>query len=180
MSEAEVVYYAGPEVRTTAANGSKTLYVVGVRSIPQMIEVAQENNCKHICLGAKNSFQNNKLWGEIVPALLTEGFWVTLEYPTESQNFVVETIDPTFVAHPKFVPLVKCSITYVETLNRNLTLMIDDGGETNTGVWSIPQSELLDRNRYTPWVDYENEEVIMTDEDLKEFRKNARRKSKEQ
>lgn len=175
----DIVYYTGPEVRTTAANGAKTLFVVGVRSIPQMIELANEHNCKHICLGAKDSFQNNKLWNEIVPALLTEGFWVTLEYPTVSQNFVVEQIDPEWIAHPKFIPLIKCVITHVETLNKNLTLLIDDSGETNSGVWSIPQSELLDRNRYTPWVDYGHEEVIMTDEELKELRKNSRRRSKE-
>jgi hypothetical protein len=177
----DAVYFVGPEVETSAAFSKKTLFVVGVRGIQQMIDLAREHNCPHIYLGANRSFQNNKLWAEIVPALLDEGFWVTLDYPASAQQFVVDTLPGKYAAHPHFIPMVSCIVPYVETFSKNLVLKVDDTDfqGTNTGVWCIPQHDLLDRNRFTPWVDYGNDEVIMRDSDIKALRKIRRNKPKE-
>lgn len=178
----EAVYFVGPEVETTPACGMKTLFVVGVRSVAQMIEKATENDCKHIYLGANRSFQKNKLWGDIVPELIDAGFKVTLDYPISSADFVVELFDETKIAnHPDFIPMISAIVPKVETFSKNLTIKIDDVGfeDTNTGVWCLPIRELLDSNRYTPWSEYVNDHVVMTDSDIKALRNKSRRGKKD-
>lgn len=171
------VYFVGPEVETTPVAGMKTLFVVGVRSIPQMIELAQKHDCKHIYLGANKSFQNNKLWGDIVPALLDAGFHVTLDYPVAAHQTVVDILPEEAAAHPYFIPMVSCEIPGVESANKNLTLKIDDVDfkSTNRGVWCIPQEALLDSNRFTGWNEYGHDVVIMRDSDIKELRKTKKK-----
>lgn len=168
----DAVFFVGPEVETTPANGMKTLFVVGIRSISQTIELAKEHNCPHVYLGANRSFQNNKLWEAMIAALLAEGLRVTLDYPVSAQEFVLETISEKSLGHPYFIPMISCIIPHVESFNKNMTLKIDDVTfkGTNSGVWCLPQSELLDRNRYTPWMEYINDEVLLRDSDIKALR----------
>ncbi len=174
----DAVYFVGPEVETSPAFSMKTLFVVGVRGIEQMAMLAEENNCKHIYLGGNRSFQENKKWGDIVPALLDKGFWVTLDYPATSQEFVVATLPPEASGHPHFIPMISCVVACVETFNKNLTLKIDDVdfNDTNSGVWCLPVNQLLDSNRYTPWAEYGHDEVIVRDDDMAALK--ARQKSK--
>lgn len=174
----DVVYFVGPEVETTPAYGMKTLFVVGVRGVAQMVEKATEHNCKHIYLGANRSFQKNKLWSDIIPELIDAGFKVTLDYPVEAQGFVVELLDPAYSNHPSFIPMVSCILPGVETFSKQMTIKIDDTGfeEANTGVWCLNASELLDVNRFTGWNEYVHDEVIMRDSDIKALRTKSRRK----
>lgn len=170
----DAVYFVGPEVETTPAFSLKTLFVVGVRSVTQMIELAEAYSCKHIYLGANRSFQKNKRWNEIIPLLLDKGFKVTLDYPADSHDFVVETLDPEITRHNNFIPMLSCQVAKVETFSKNLTIKIDDVDfkGTNSGVWCIVQRELLDSNRFTPWDEYGHDEIIVRDEAIKELRKN--------
>lgn len=166
------IYWVGPAVENTAAFSAKTLFVNGVRSIPQMIEYATEHNCKHIYLGADDSFQKNKLWNNVIPELLNTGLKVTLEYPFDAHDFVVEILDNTSWAHPNFIPVVSCKIQNVENLSKNLYLKVDDKSfdYSNDGVWTIPVTELIDRNRQTLWQDYASE-VLLRDADVKKEKK---------
>jgi len=166
------IYWVGPEVENTAAFSAKTLFVNGVRSISQMIEYATEFGCKHIHLGADDSFQKNKLWNNILPELLDTGLKITLEYPFDAHDFVVETLDTSVWAHNNFIPVVACKIQNIETLSKNLCLKVDDKSfeYSNDGVWTLSITELLDRNRQTLWQDYVDE-VKLRDADVKKEKK---------
>lgn len=175
----DAVYFVGPEVETTPVNGMKTLFVVGVRSIPQMISLAREYECKHIYLGANKSYQNNKTWGDIIPALLGEGFYVSLDYPVSSHQTVMEILPLEVRGHQRFIPMVSCEIPHIESF-RNLTVKIDDSdfNHTNRGVWCLSVRDILDSNRFTGWEEYGHDKVVMRDDDIKELRKNPKKKIK--
>jgi hypothetical protein len=177
----DAVFFVGSEIETTPAAGMKTLFVVGVRSISHTIELAREHHCKHVYLGANRSFQKNKAWNEIIPALLAEGLRVTLDYPAEAQEYVVDLLLPEIVSHPYFIPMISCVIPHVENFNRNLVIKIDDVDfkGTNSGVWCISASELLDRNRFTDWKEYVEDVVLVRDSDIKALRAAAAKKKEE-
>lgn len=168
----DAVFFIGNEIETTPAAGMKTLFVSGVRSIPQTIELAHTHNCKHVYLGANRSFQKNKLWNEIIPALLAEGFRVTLDYPADAQEYVVDLLPAEVVNHPYFIPMASVQIAHVETFSKNFVVKVDDVKfqGTNSGVWCIAAAELLDRNRFTSWEEYTQDEVLLRDADIKALR----------
>jgi len=173
----EAVFFIGPEVETTPAQGMKTLFVIGIRSVALTLQLAKEHNCKHIYLGANKSFQRNKAWNDIIPELITAGYRVTLDYPVEAHTYVTELLDTSVASHLYFIPMASCEIAYVETFSKNLVVKIDDIDfkSTNTGVWCVPAKDLLDRNRYTPWGEYTGDQIIMSNDDIKALRKNAKR-----
>ena len=173
----EAVFFIGPEVETTPANGMKTLFVVGIRSIPLIIKLAKEQNCKHVYLGANQSFQKNKAWNKIIPELIDAGLRVTLDYPVDAHSYVVDLLKDSIGSHPYFIPMASCVIGNIETFNKNFTIKIDDEGfnVTNTGVWCHSASTLLDSNRYTPWSEYGGDQVIMTNDDIYAMRGDAKK-----
>lgn len=169
----DVIFYCGPGVLNTAANGLKTLYVIGWRSVQQMVEVAKFNECKAIHLGAENSFQNNKLWAKVLPELLETGLKITLEYPASSHDFLLEVLNSSIWNNNNFVPLMVCKVKHIETISKNFTVKLDDDtfNETNRGVWTLPVDQLVDSNRFTGWGEYENEEVLLRETGKKSNKK---------
>ena len=170
IDKAEVVYAVGPEVEHTPVCGAKTLFVNGVRSIEQMLEFAAEYNCKHVVLGAFDSFQKNKLWNKIIPALLNAGFHVSLHYPVESHEFLLTELDHSIWSHGKFIPVIDIRLPHLIYLNSNLMLKISDVvGGSNGGVWSTTVRESLDSNRFTAWAEYDNILTVLTIDGLKKL-----------
>ena len=102
------IYFVGPEIEHTPAFGMKTLFVVGLRAVAQIVEYAEEQTCKHIYLAANCSFQKNKLWNTLIPELLNKGYKVTLDWPIEAHDYVMETLDPFIASHKDFTPIVSC------------------------------------------------------------------------
>lgn len=145
----DVVFFIGSSQETSPVQGKKTLYVNGLRSIPQTLELAAANNCKHIHLGAQRSFQKNKLWDGYIRALMNAGYTVTLEYPAEAQDFVQSSISSELLMSKKFYPVLTVPINYVNNINPNASIKITDTYPANEGVWTIPMHEVLDANRYT-------------------------------
>lgn len=171
-----VIYFAGPEVEHTPHFSHRTLFVVGVRGLAQMVEYANENKCTHVYLGANQSFQKNKFWNNIITGLLAAGLRVTLDYPVEHHSFVIDILDKHIWHNSNFVPLLSCKIRGVEDICKNLTLKIDDVdfNVSNTGVWTKSINELLDPNRKTEWSEYTNDEILLRDTDVK---KNAEKQT---
>lgn len=166
----EVVYAVGPEVEHTPVFGSKTLFVNGIRSVSQMIEFAETNHCKHICLGAFNSFQKNKKWGDIISELLASDIHVSIHYPADAHDFILENLDLQIWGHPHFIPVIVVKLPQVLALSKNLMLKIDDDRNgVNTGVWTSPMREVLDSNRFATWSDYDNIMPILTVKGLKKL-----------
>lgn len=161
-----VIFYCGPEVNHTAANGLKTLFVSGFRSTQQIIELSNFNTCKAIHLGVNGTFQKNKNLASQLPMLLETGLKVTLEYPLDAHGFVLEMLPAEVLNHPNFIPLINCEIERIDLTNKNLAVKFDDiefGGK-NRGVWTLPVGEIMDSNRFASWEDHGNEEILLREE----------------
>lgn len=166
----EVVYAVGPEVEHTPVFSAKTLFVNGIRKVEQMTEFATLNGCKHISLGAFDSFQKNKKWNDIISALLASGLHVSLHYPAETHEYLLQTLDNAIWGHPYFIPIVVITLPRIRDLNKNFMFKFsDEVGGTNLGVWCSPAREVLDSNRFTPWDDYNNIVTFLTNAGLKKL-----------
>jgi hypothetical protein len=55
-------------------------------------------------------------------------------------------------------------------LNYNTCVKIDDIGfnDTNPGVWVQQVKDLLDSNKFTPWIKYKNDKIIQGDKNVTE------------
>lgn len=164
----DAVFVIGPEVTTTAAEGLKTLYVVGFRSVVQMKHIIEEHKCKNVVLGANNSYQKNKLWNDVIQELLNTGVRVTFEYPIKVHEKMLEVIKPEIFAHPNFIPVVEVELENIENVSKNFTIRFNDNDDnkTNSGVWTVPHTEILDTNRHTLWQDFNNFEVLYREGDI--------------
>ena len=49
-------FFKGAEVEYTPAHGLVTLFVVGIQNVDDILKYADSNDCKHIYLGANQSF----------------------------------------------------------------------------------------------------------------------------
>jgi hypothetical protein len=68
-----------------------------------------------------------------------------------------------------FVPLLSVRIPKIQTSSTNLTVKIDDVdfNATNPGVWCIHHHELTDSNRFTGWAEYESDDIVSDDIEVK-------------
>ena len=165
------VFFIGPEVEHTQTFSMKTLFVVGPRNKEQTLEFAKEHDCKHVYLGANKTFQKNKRFIELAEYLIDNRLKVTIDYPVTAHEWVLENWPAELLNHKDFIPMISVEIPKVETFAKNAVVKVDDTGmnENNSGVWTLPVNEILDSNRYTPWSEYVNDEVIWTEEDNKKF-----------
>jgi hypothetical protein len=162
----DAVFFIGASQETSPVQGKKTLFVVGPRSIPLTIELANLHGCKHIHLGAQRSFQRNKIWDNYIRSLINEKFTVTLEYPVDANDFVESSISSELLRSKSFYALITVPINYAEGLNTNACIKITDTHQSNSGVWTLPLTEVLHSNRFTN-TDQLEFEIVQTDADLK-------------
>lgn len=166
-----VVYAVGSEVEHSPVFSMKTLFVNGIRNVSQMVEFAKEHGCKHICLGAYNSFQKSKKWNDVIRELLETGIYVSFHYHADAHEFLLETLDTVVWGHPYFIPVIVVNLPHVLDLSKNLMLKINDEDRgSNLGVWSSPMREVLDSNRFASWADFENRETVLTASELKKLK----------
>ena len=161
-----VIFYCGPEVNHTAANGLKTLFVMGFRGTQQIIELANFNSFRAIHLGIHGTFQKNKNLASQLPLLLETGLRITLEYPIDAHQFVLDMLPDGVRTHPNFIPLINCEIDKIALTSKNLAVKFNDTefGGGNRGVWTLPVNEIMDSNRFASWEDHENEEILLREE----------------
>lgn len=157
----DVVYFVGSEVEHTSHYGEKTLFVVGCRPVEEILDRAKSVSAQHIYIGANKSFRPSDTWKEVTARLLDEDFPVTLDYPVW-QHYDVIRVMGDLMSHPRLTPMISVEIPYVEKLNSNATVKIDDidFNSTNSGVWCHPLGSILDPTRYTAWAAYGQDEVI--------------------
>lgn len=156
-----VVFFHGTEIEKTPAYGMHTLFVVGVHPATLIVNKAREAGVEHIYLGANKSFNQSDEWREMVDMLLHEGYWVTLDYPVRSHNFVMRSLNQE-MRHSKFIPMISVEIPNLDTYNYNTVVKIDDVEieYSNPGVWCHMLHDLQDRDRFTPWAAYKDDEII--------------------
>jgi len=112
--ENNITFFTGVEIEKTPAFGMKTLFVVGVHDPYVIMELARNNDCKHIYFGANQSFKTNGVndvetwrpWEDMIYVCLDaeDGFWCTLDFD------VSETEDCLKAVLPKNVDLFRRSV----------------------------------------------------------------------
>lgn len=157
----DITYFVGTEVERTAQYGQRTLFVVGIQSADEVVRYANEYKAGHIYLGANKSFNIDLDWEPLVDSLLQAGLWVTLDFPIRSHNAVMRILG-NHMRKSKFIPMISVEIPNVEVYNYNTVLKIDDidMDHSNPGVWCHSLHELLDRDVFTAWDEYQGDELI--------------------
>jgi hypothetical protein len=162
----DVVYFTGYEVEHTICYGMKTLFVVGTPSYKEIKAQAIKQDCKHIYYGTSQSFdpqaittEEYRAWDKVILSALKDDFWVTLDFGVEHIEGVLES---AYNEYPKFVPMISVKLPYINQLNYNATLKLDDRtwGATNPGVWTHHLQSLMTKDKYTYWDQYTQDTEI--------------------
>ena len=155
-----VVYFTGYEVEHTVCYGMKTLFVVGTPPIEEILTKAKEAGVKHIYFGTSQSFnptaishEEYKAWDDVIFGCLKADYWVSLDFGVEHIEGVLESC---YNEYPRFVPMISVKLPYINQLNYNATLKLDDRtwGATNPGVWTHQLHDLMSKDKYTYWDQY--------------------------
>ena len=163
-----ITFFTGVEVEKTPAYDQGTLFVVGAQPIDDVLEQAEQSYSTHIYLGANQSFhidisQNHQgeiaLWSDLIFELLNKGYWVTLDYDVKYYNWVLNC---NFNENQKFISQISVKLPYIEKLNYNACIKIDDSdyNHSNPGVWVHTIHDLKKRETFTSWSEYEDDEPL--------------------
>lgn len=162
----DVTYFIGYEVEKTPAFGMKTLFVTGLQPIEEIKEQLRYKEINHIFFGANHSYNHDPLdhdtfskWDLMIIHFLELGYMCTLDIPL---SLVEEFNDGGLNEYDNFIPQIRIPIPYIKLWNYNTMLKIDDKGfnESNPGVWCHSLHYLMDRSVFTPWPDYNNDQII--------------------
>lgn len=158
-TEESVIYFIGTEVEHTPQYGEKTLFVVGLRDPGEICDIADENQCNHIYLGANMSWEKTDAWDNMVLPLLKKGYWVTLDFPIADTEWVLES---GYIEYNRFIPMISTKLPYIGLLGYNACLKIDDKDfdATNPGVWVHRVHNLMDTSLFTNWSKYKQDQII--------------------
>jgi hypothetical protein len=166
-------FFIGTEVEHTPALGLKTLFVVGVQPIADVIVMWSDpsNNVdcpiSHIYFGANMSFPNPPVndfhtwqaWEEMIKPCLDTGVLCTLDVDSTCVEGLVES---GLTEYNNFIPMISVKLPYMSQLGYNATIKLDDKdfAATNPGVWCHNLHDLQNRDRYTAWSKYTKDKVI--------------------
>jgi hypothetical protein len=154
-----VNFFVGTEVEHTPQFGKKTLFVVGVQNFEEIVEHADKAGVDHIYLGANMSWSKDESWDEMVFPLLKDGYWVTLDFPVQDIEWVLEC---GYTEYNRFIPMISVKMPYIDLLGYNACLKVDDKDfdATNPGVWVHRVHDLKDKSKFTDWSKYTTDEII--------------------
>jgi hypothetical protein len=165
----DIIFFVGREIEHTPAYGQITLFVVGLQSIESIKKEIHHPSLigkpvTHIFFGANHSFNpkdadEHHQWEEMIFHFLKEDYLCSLDIPI---NQVEEFHESGYCEYDNFIPQIRVPIPYIRLWNYNTMLKIDDKDfkATNPGVWSHSLHKLLDRNCFTDWSKYKNDEVL--------------------
>ena len=163
----DITYFTGVEIEQTPAYGMQTLFVVGVQSVPSILEMAGEHYCKHIYFGANQSFPNLEIndadgwlpWESMINACLEVGYWCTLDLDVACAEGLLES---GLTENRRFIPQLSVKLPYLTQLGYNATIKIDDKDfdATNPGVWCHRLRDLTTTESFTGWDQYGKDEII--------------------
>ena len=154
-----VNFFVGTEVEHTPQFGKKTLFVVGIQNFEEIVEHADKAGVDRIYLGANMSWSKDESWDEMVFPLLKDGYWVTLDFPVQDIEWVLEC---GYTEYNRFIPMISVKMPYIDLLGYNACLKVDDKDfdATNPGVWVHRVHDLKDKSKFTDWSKYTTDEII--------------------
>ena len=158
----EVPFFYGTEVEQTPAFGKRTLFVVGVQPINQIAE--HVIGCDHIYFGANMSFPRRPTyheyqpWHDMIEYFLERDYWCTLDMDVDSMG---EFHEGNLCEYRRFIPMISVKLPYINLLNYNAVLKIDDRDfdSTNPGVWCHRVHKLTNPESFTDWDQYKNDAI---------------------
>jgi hypothetical protein len=164
-------FFFAREVEHTPAHGEPTLFVVGYQtqdSIDKALYNANLANApcpvRHIFFGANDSYNPRTrddftAWESVIFTYLDRGFWCSLDIPF---RYVHEFNDGGLCERDRFIPIIKVPIPYIRLWNYNTCVKIDDQdfAATNPGVWVHELRDLILRNRFTSWSQYDADRMM--------------------
>jgi len=159
-------FFFGKEVEHTPALGLDTLFVVGVQSTDAIANALSgtSRQIQHIFFGANHSFDPQTpeewdSWENMITFFLARGYWCSLDIPIGA---VEQFNDGGLNDYDNFIPQIRIPIPYIKLWNYNTMLKIDDKdfAATNPGVWTHSLHNLKDRNVFTDWSEYKNDQVL--------------------
>jgi hypothetical protein len=158
----DAVFFTGIEIEHTSAYGKKTLFVAGVQSTEAVAERLQ--GCEHIFFGANHSFHptNNlewQRWESMIEFFLKKGYLCSLDIPIAvAEEFHENGLND----YHNFIPQIRVPVPYIKLWNYNTMIKIDDKdfNATNPGVWSHSLHKLMNRDAFTSWDQYKNDEIV--------------------
>lgn len=162
----EAKFFVGDEIEHTPAYGMRTLFVVGLQDSTDIIIQYTKNRCDHIYLGANQSYKPDNYdevqkWDDLVANLLQADIWVTLDIDSKFIDISSDLL-ASACSYDNFIPMLSFKVPYIQNLNYNACVKIDDKGfkATNPGVWVHHLHDLMDRGRFTGWSKYGNDSII--------------------
>lgn len=162
----DIEFFVGTEVEKSPAHGMKTLFVVGPKSSAEIINLAKTHDCQHVYFGANQSFDLHnddyegwQVWEKTITEVMDAGYLSTLDLASDQ---VEGLLDSSLCEYNSFVPMISVKLPYTKLLNYNTTVKIDDIGfnKTNPGVWCWSLRDLMDRERFTDWRAYQQDQPI--------------------
>jgi hypothetical protein len=158
--------FVGKEVEFSPAYEQKTLFVVGIQENDLIEAAAIAHKCTHVYFGANQSLPTGRMssadwtrWENMIFSFLSRGYWCTLDLDVSEIESLLET---GLTEHHKFIPMISVKLPYLQQLGYNATIKLDDRdfAATNPGVWCHQLHDLLNRNKFTNWSQYTQDEVI--------------------
>lgn len=166
-------FFVGTEVEHTPVLGHRTLFVVGLQSLEQILWQIGETDRRsktpitHVYFGANQSFPNPDIndsdawtaWENMIRAVLDQGYWCTLDLDVQC---VAGLCEGALTEHAQFIPMISVKLPYTRLLGYNATVKIDDHdfNATNPGVWCHSLHDLMNRESFTSWDQYTKDEVV--------------------
>jgi hypothetical protein len=159
-----ITFFTGVEIEKTPAFGMKTLFVVGIQKVEEIISLAELYKCRHIYFGANQSYSPEStdemfVWDHMIMECLTEGYWCTLDFDAQ---WVEDVLEGSMVEQRRFIPQVSVKLPYLTQLGYNATIKIDDKDfdATNPGVWCHRLRDLTTTDSFTSWDEYSKDIII--------------------
>lgn len=169
-----VRFFCGTEVERTPAFGKNTLFVVGLQPVQEIQEWLDDfaswedsaRHIEHIFFGANHSFHPDpedhlawQHWESMIQYFLDRGYLCSLDIPVKC----VESFNDTGLCERNnFIPQIRVSIPYIGLWNYNTMVKIDDRDfdATNPGVWCHSLHDLMSRNSFTSWDQYNKDQTL--------------------
>lgn len=157
--------FIGTEVEHTPAFGLRTLFVVGLQKVTDILAVLNEKKIQHIYFGANQSFPFTltsiewQEWYHMISVFLDKDYLCTLDIDVSQVKDLTET---KLVEQHNFIPMISVKLPYIQQLGYNATIKLDDIDfkATNPGVWCHSLHTLKNREVFTDWSKYTQDEVI--------------------
>ena len=163
----DIQFFVGSEVELTPMYGKTTLFVVGLHAAKDIMKhVANHpDGIQHVYFGANQSFPNLatdiewKAWTKMISDVLAEGIWATLDLDISCVEGLADT---GLCEHFNFIPMISAKLPYINQLGYNAVLKLDDRDfqATNPGVWCWNIHDLKQRDYFTSWDAYTQDERL--------------------